>query len=140
MDAVVKETCEGPAARQRHPFVGADVFRAPAEHTGKTRGRSVSQPVVVRPWRVAFGPYAERFRQLLGFDIPRVELYPASEGFLAYQDAPGVEGMLLNVNDGIFFEFIPRTAILTSAPRDGGRVGGGAVCRGVEQQRWVVGL
>ena len=55
---------------------------------------------------VAFGPYEERFKQLLGFDIPRVELYPASEGFLAYQDAPHVEGMLLNVNDGIFFEFI----------------------------------
>ena len=41
---------------------------------------------------VAFGPYAERFRQLLGFDIPRVELYPASEGFLAYKMRPGWKG------------------------------------------------
>ena len=56
---------------------------------------------------VAYGPYAERFKQLLGFEIPRVELYPASEGFLAFQEAPNVQGMLLNVRDGIFFEFIP---------------------------------
>ena len=55
----------------------------------------------------AYTPYAERFKQLLGFDIDRVELYPASEGFLAYQDKPGVEGMRLNIADGIFFEFIP---------------------------------
>lgn len=55
----------------------------------------------------AYTPYAEKFKQLLGFDIDRVELYPASEGFLAYQDKPGVEGMRLNVADGIFFEFIP---------------------------------
>ena len=55
----------------------------------------------------AYTPYAEKFKALLGFDIARVELYPASEGFLAYQDKPGVEGMRLNVADGIFFEFIP---------------------------------
>lgn len=55
----------------------------------------------------SYTPYAERFKQLLGFEIDRVELYPASEGFLAYQDKPGVEGMRLNIADGIFFEFIP---------------------------------
>ncbi|MBM56164.1 MAG: hypothetical protein CMB32_06375 [Euryarchaeota archaeon] len=55
----------------------------------------------------SYAPYAERFKQLLGFDIDRVELYPASEGFLAYQDKPGVDGMRLNIADGIFFEFIP---------------------------------
>ncbi len=55
----------------------------------------------------AYSPYAERFKQLLGFDIARVELYPASEGFLAFQDKPNVEGMRLNIAEGIFFEFIP---------------------------------
>lgn len=59
----------------------------------------------------AYTPYAERFKQLLGFDIARVELYPASEGFLAYQDKPDVEGMRLNIADGIFFEFIPADKI-----------------------------
>ena len=55
----------------------------------------------------SYAPYAERFKQLIGFDIERVELYPASEGFLAYQDKPGVEGMRLNIAEGIFFEFVP---------------------------------
>ncbi len=55
----------------------------------------------------AYSPYTERFKQLLGFDIARVELYPASEGFLAFQDKPNVEGMRLNIAEGIFFEFIP---------------------------------
>ena len=55
----------------------------------------------------SYVPYAERFKQLIGDDIARVELYPASEGFLAYQDKTGVEGMRLNIADGIFFEFIP---------------------------------
>ncbi|PCJ81720.1 MAG: hypothetical protein COA49_04210 [Bacteroidetes bacterium] len=56
---------------------------------------------------VAYGPYSEKFKQLIGFDIDRVEIYPTSEGFIAFQDKPGVEGMLLNISDGIFFEFIP---------------------------------
>jgi hypothetical protein len=55
----------------------------------------------------AYTPYAERFKKLIGFDIARVEIYPASEGFLAYQDSPDAEGMRLNIADGIFFEFIP---------------------------------
>ena len=56
---------------------------------------------------VNFEPYRERFRQLIGADIPSIELYPASEGFIAYQDSQQEEGLRLNVNDGIFFEFIP---------------------------------
>ena len=56
---------------------------------------------------VAFEPYRERFRALVGGEVPAVELYPASEGFLAFQDAREADGMLLNVADGIHFEFIP---------------------------------
>jgi len=56
---------------------------------------------------VAFEPYRERFRALVGGDVPSVELYPASEGFLAFQDSRNAEGLLLNVADGIHFEFIP---------------------------------
>jgi hypothetical protein len=56
---------------------------------------------------VAFEPYRERFRALVGGDVPSVELYPASEGFLAFQDSREAEGLLLNVADGIHFEFIP---------------------------------
>ena len=66
---------------------------------------------------VSFTPYAEKFRQLIGFDIARVEIYPTSEGFIAFQDKPDVEGMLLNIADGIFFEFIPMDKYTTSRPR-----------------------
>jgi hypothetical protein len=56
---------------------------------------------------VSFAPYRDRFMQLIGGEVDVVELYPASEGFLAYQDRQGVEGLRLNVADGIYFEFIP---------------------------------
>ena len=56
---------------------------------------------------VAYAPYADRFRELIGGDVPRVETYPASEGFIAYQDGEPGEGLLVNADDGLFLEFIP---------------------------------
>lgn len=109
VDAVVRETCtEDLRLVSGIPSWVQMYFERLLEHTGKDTVKEVFPNLTLFVHGgVAFGPYAERFRQLLGFDIARVELYPASEGFLAYQDAPNVEGMLLNVNDGIFFEFVP---------------------------------
>ncbi len=56
---------------------------------------------------VNFEPYKAKFRSLIGKDIDYIELYPASEGFLAFQDSQQQEGMLLLLNSGIFYEFIP---------------------------------
>jgi hypothetical protein len=56
---------------------------------------------------VNYEPYRQVFDSLIGRHVDTVELYPASEGFLAYQDEGPGEGLLLNVNSGIFFEFIP---------------------------------
>ena len=56
---------------------------------------------------VAFEPYRKSFKQLIGKDVPSIETYPSSEGFIAYQDSQLEEGMLLCVNHGIFYEFIP---------------------------------
>jgi hypothetical protein len=56
---------------------------------------------------VNFDPYRARFHALIGKDIPSIELYPASEGFIAWQDSQSEEGLLLNVHSGLFFEFIP---------------------------------
>ncbi|MFT5183001.1 MAG: hypothetical protein ACI84C_000123 [Flavobacteriales bacterium] len=56
---------------------------------------------------VNFEPYKNIFRTLIGSDIPSIELYPASEGFIAFQDSQIHEGMLLVLNNGIFYEFIP---------------------------------
>ena len=55
---------------------------------------------------VSYEPYRKRFEQLIGKSIPSVELYPASEGFISFQDSQNEEGMLLVLNEGIFYEFI----------------------------------
>ncbi|MDG1674906.1 MAG: GH3 auxin-responsive promoter family protein, partial [Flavobacteriales bacterium] len=118
VDAVVRETfTEDLRLVSGIPSWVQMYFERLLEHTGKATVREVFPNLsLFVHGGVAFGPYAERFRQLLGFDIARVELYPASEGFLAYQDAPGVEGMLLNVNDGIYFEFIPADRYFDEKP------------------------
>ena len=65
---------------------------------------------------VNFRPYAASFETLLGKKVDMVETYPASEGFIAYQDRQDKEGLLLLVDNGIFFEFIPRDEIHNESP------------------------
>ena len=55
---------------------------------------------------VNFEPYRESFEKLIGKKVAALEVYPASEGFIAYQDSQKTNGMLLCVNHGIFYEFI----------------------------------
>lgn len=57
---------------------------------------------------VSFRPYQDQFRQYIPSDkMNYIDTYNASEGFFASQDVPGQEGMLLYLNHGIFYEFIP---------------------------------
>ena len=56
---------------------------------------------------VNFEPYKNKFEALIGKKIDYIELYPASEGFIAYQDSQSAVGMLLQLKSGIFYEFIP---------------------------------
>lgn len=56
---------------------------------------------------VSFTPYREQFKKLIGNDCTYLEMYNASEGFFAAQDDPNEEGMLLFLNHGIFYEFMP---------------------------------
>ncbi|MEQ8472687.1 MAG: GH3 auxin-responsive promoter family protein [Marinoscillum sp.] len=56
---------------------------------------------------VNFEPYRAKLYESIGKVIPSIETYPASEGFIAYQDSQVEEGLLLLANSGIFFEFIP---------------------------------
>jgi len=65
---------------------------------------------------VNFEPYRAKFELLIGKRIPIIELYPASEGFLAFQDSQEADGLLLNVNSGIFFEFIPADEYFNEHP------------------------
>lgn len=65
---------------------------------------------------VNYEPYRARFENLIGKKIDSVELYPASEGFIAFQDSQEAPGMLLTVNSGIFYEFIPAEEFFNENP------------------------
>lgn len=56
---------------------------------------------------VNFEPYRQRMEQLVGKRLPSIELYPASEGFIAYQNSQEDDGLLLVIDSGIYYEFIP---------------------------------
>jgi len=56
---------------------------------------------------VSFVPYREQFEKVIGAPINYLEIYNASEGFIAAQDHPGDDGMLLYTEHGIFYEFMP---------------------------------
>ena len=66
---------------------------------------------------VNYEPYRKTFKRLIGSDIDSVEVYPASEGFIAYQDSQKENGMLLCVNNGIFYEFIKRDDFFKQNPQ-----------------------
>ncbi len=56
---------------------------------------------------VAFGPYRKGFEKLIGRPITYIETYLASEGFIAFTDRPGAQGMKMVLDNGLFYEFIP---------------------------------
>lgn len=66
---------------------------------------------------VNFEPYRARLLESIGKRIDSIETYPASEGFIAYQDSQAAEGLLLLADSGIFFEFIPAEDYFTDHPR-----------------------
>lgn len=65
---------------------------------------------------VNFEPYKDRLLDSIGKPVDTIETYPASEGFFAFQDSRQEEGLLLNTNSGIFFEFIPAAEIFEDRP------------------------
>jgi hypothetical protein len=65
---------------------------------------------------VNFEPYKSKLIDSLGGEIDMIETFPASEGFFAFQDKVGEEGLLLNTNSGIFYEFIPAGEIGNENP------------------------
>lgn len=56
---------------------------------------------------VSFEPYRKTFSRFFSYPIDFIEVYPASEGFIAFQNEPGVQHMRLVLNNGIFYEFVP---------------------------------
>lgn len=65
---------------------------------------------------VNFAPYKKKLIDSIGKDMDTIETYPASEGFIAFQDQPNQEGLLLLLNSGIFYEFVPVEEYGTESP------------------------
>jgi len=66
---------------------------------------------------VNYEPYRAKFENLIGRKVDSIELFPASEGFFAYQDSQKEKGMLLLLNAGIFYEFIKAEEFFTENPK-----------------------
>ena len=66
---------------------------------------------------VNYEPYRAKFENLIGRKVDSIELYPASEGFFAFQDKQNEKGMLLQLNSGIFYEFIKADEFFDENPK-----------------------
>lgn len=65
---------------------------------------------------VNFEPYRAKLEKSIGKRVDSIEFYPASEGFIAYQDSQSEPGLLLTVDSGIFYEFIPADEYFSENP------------------------
>ncbi len=86
------------------------------EKTGKKIGDLFPNFSVLVHGGVNFSPYKSKLMDSIGRKVDTVETFPASEGFFAFQDTLEQEGLLLNTNSGIFFEFIPAEEIFNENP------------------------
>ena len=66
---------------------------------------------------VNYEPYRAKFENLIGRKVDSIELFPASEGFFAYQDSQKEKGMLLLLDSGIFYEFIRAAEFFSENPK-----------------------
>jgi hypothetical protein len=66
---------------------------------------------------VNYEPYRAKFENLIGRQVDSIELYPASEGFFAFQDVQNEKGMLLQLNSGMFYEFIEASQFFDVTPK-----------------------
>ncbi len=86
------------------------------ERSGKTIRALFPNLQVLVHGGVAFEPYKKKLFESLGGAIDTVETFPASEGFFAFQDTLSEEGLLLNTDSGIYFEFVPAAEVFSDHP------------------------
>lgn len=109
VDKVIDETLDRPMTLiSGIPSWVQHYFEKILERTGKPAIKEVFPRFDLFVYGgVNFEPYRKRFERLIGKKVDSIETYPASEGFIAFQDKQGDPGLLLNTDAGIFFEFIP---------------------------------
>ncbi|MEY3433455.1 MAG: hypothetical protein RL131_1391 [Bacteroidota bacterium] len=86
------------------------------QKSGKKIGDLFPEFKVLVHGGVNFTPYKAKLLESIGRPVDTIETFPASEGFFAFQDSRDDEGLLLNTNSGIFFEFVPAGEIFNENP------------------------
>jgi hypothetical protein len=86
------------------------------EQSGKSVSELFPNFSVLVHGGVAFEPYKTKLFESIGKRMDTIETFPASEGFFAFQDSQNAEGLLLNTDSGIFFEFVPAGEIFDENP------------------------
>lgn len=107
VEAIIKETKnENMTVIAGIPSWVQMYFERLKEDTGKRIGELFENLQLFIYGGVNYEPYRAKFEALMGRKVDSIELFPASEGFFAYQDSQTEKGMLLLVDAGIFYEFI----------------------------------
>lgn len=118
IDAIVEETFqENMTVISGIPSWVQMYFEKLQQKGGKTVGEIFKNFNLFIYGGVNYEPYRAKFENLIGRKVDSIELFPASEGFFAYQDSQKEKGMLLLLNSGIFYEFIKSDEFYTENPR-----------------------
>lgn len=119
VDAVVKETIpENMTLISGIPPWLIMYFERLLEVSGKENIQSLFKDLqLMVTGGVNYEPYREKVNQLIGRNIDCIQTYPASEGFIAYQNTQQEEDLLLLLNNGMFYEFIPVDEFSIDHPR-----------------------
>ena len=118
VDAIVEETVnENMTIISGIPSWVQMYFEKLQEKTGKQIGNIFKNFNLFIFGGVNYEPYKAKFENLIGRKVDSIELYPASEGFFAFQDKQAEKGMLLQLNSGIFYEFIKADEFFNDNPK-----------------------
>ena len=118
VDAIVQETIkEDMAVISGIPSWVQMYFEKLQQKGGKPIGEIFKNFNLFIYGGVNYEPYRAKFENLIGRKVDSIELFPASEGFFAYQDSQKEKGMLLLLNSGIFYEFVKSDDFFTPNPK-----------------------
>ena len=118
VNAIVKETLnENMSVISGIPSWVQMYFEKLQEKGGKPVGEIFKNFNLFIYGGVNYEPYRAKFEKMIGRKVDSIELFPASEGFFAYQDSQKEKGMLLLLNSGIFYEFIKADEFFTENPK-----------------------
>lgn len=117
VDAVVKETKdENMTVISGIPSWVQMYFEKLQEQTGKKVGDLFKNFNLFIYGGVNYEPYRAKFESMIGRKVDSIELFPASEGFFAFQDSQKEKGMLLLLDSGIFYEFVESSSFFDENP------------------------